>query len=270
MKPALTSSSWRRPASKSAGEQPLLRFHLPSGSSRAGFNQADPRRARGHRNGQGYGRPVSAPTLHRRVAQHVTGTSAEATGRDGRRPVIRNARMDARSRRRVGAHLSKLFDPGKLDRVYDLPPGGAIRVRNEGVGLMAALFKAVEDAGIDVWYDSPAADLLTEGSTVVGVLVRQERQFDEVRGAVVLACGGFRSQSRDAPPLPRSGLGPRQGTGHPLQHGHHARPGLVRRRPTGWPLGRLPCQSPGCSPSPRWGPASDRQAEPLLLSVLPV
>ena len=79
--------------------------------------------------------------------------------------------------------LSKLFDPGKLDRVYDLPPGGAIRVRNEGVGLVAALFKAVEDAGIDVWYDSPAADLLTEGSTVVGVLVRQERQFDEVRGA---------------------------------------------------------------------------------------
>ena len=59
--------------------------------------------------------------------------------------------------------LSKLFDPGKLDRVYDLPPGGAIRVRDEGVGLMAALFKAVEDAGIDVWYDSPAADLLDGG-----------------------------------------------------------------------------------------------------------
>jgi tricarballylate dehydrogenase len=98
----------------------------------------------------------------------------------------------------MGAHgveweltVSKLFDPGKLDRVYDLPPGGAIRVRHEGVGLMAALFKAVEDAGIDVWYNSPAADLLTQGSTVVGVLVRRERRFDEVRGSVVLACGGF-------------------------------------------------------------------------------
>ena len=87
--------------------------------------------------------------------------------------------------------VSKLFDPAKLDRVYDLPPGGAIRVRNEGVGLVAALFKAVEDAGIDIWYDAPAADLLTEGSTTVGVVVRRERNFDEVGGAVVLACGGF-------------------------------------------------------------------------------
>jgi tricarballylate dehydrogenase len=86
---------------------------------------------------------------------------------------------------------SKLFDPAKLDRVYDLPPGGAVRVRHEGVGLVAALFKAVEDAGIDVWYDAPAADLLAEGSSVVGVRVRRDDHFDDVRGAVVLACGGF-------------------------------------------------------------------------------
>jgi tricarballylate dehydrogenase len=85
----------------------------------------------------------------------------------------------------------KLFDTGKLDRKYDVPPGGAIRVRHEGVGLVAALFKAVEDAGIDIWYDSPAASLVTEGSTVVGVRVRREREFEAVHGAVVLASGGF-------------------------------------------------------------------------------
>ena len=79
---------------------------------------------------------------------------------------------------------SKLFDPAKLDRAYDLPPGGAIRVHHEGVGLVAALFNAVED-------DAPAADLLTKGSSVVGVRVHRGDHVDDVRGAVVLACGGF-------------------------------------------------------------------------------
>ena len=68
---------------------------------------------------------------------------------------------------------NKLFDPDKLDRVYDLPPGGAIRVRDEGVGLVAALFAAVETAGIEVWYHSPAADLIAKGATVVGVRVQR-------------------------------------------------------------------------------------------------
>ena len=86
---------------------------------------------------------------------------------------------------------NKLFDPGKLDRVYDLPPGGAIRVRDEGVGLVAALFAAVETAGIEVWYHAPAADLIVEGATVAGVRVQRQDHFDEVRGQVVLACGGF-------------------------------------------------------------------------------
>lgn len=86
---------------------------------------------------------------------------------------------------------SKLFDLDKLGGVYALPPGGAIRVRHEGVGLVAALFEAVEKAGIDVWYDSPAADLITSGATVEGVRVRRRASFDEMRGVVVLACGGF-------------------------------------------------------------------------------
>jgi tricarballylate dehydrogenase len=86
---------------------------------------------------------------------------------------------------------NKLFDPGKLDRVYDLPPGGAIRVRDEGVGLVAALFAAVEAAGIEVWYHAPAADLIVDGATVAGVRVQRQDHFDQVRGQVVLACGGF-------------------------------------------------------------------------------
>lgn len=86
---------------------------------------------------------------------------------------------------------SKLFDPEKLDRVYDLPPGGAIRSRHEGVGLVARLFEAVERAGIAIWYDAPAADLLVEGATVLGVRIRRRDRFEDVRGTVVLASGGF-------------------------------------------------------------------------------
>lgn len=86
---------------------------------------------------------------------------------------------------------SKLFDPEKLDRVYDIPPGGAIRSRHEGVGLVARLFEAVERAGITIWYDAPAADLLVEGATVQGVRIRRRDRFEDVRGTVVLASGGF-------------------------------------------------------------------------------
>lgn len=86
---------------------------------------------------------------------------------------------------------NKLFDLDSLDGVYALPPGGAIRAKGEGVGLMERLFAAVEHAGIEVRYDAPAAGLITRGATVDGVLVRREAGFDEVRGAVVLASGGF-------------------------------------------------------------------------------
>ncbi|GAA2207352.1 FAD-dependent tricarballylate dehydrogenase TcuA [Nonomuraea monospora] len=86
---------------------------------------------------------------------------------------------------------NKLFDLDKLDRVNVIPPGGAIRAKGEGVGLIERLFAAVERAGIEVRYDAPAAGLITRGATVDGVLVRREDGFDEVRGAVVLASGGF-------------------------------------------------------------------------------
>ena len=86
----------------------------------------------------------------------------------------------------------KLFDPDKLDRVYDLPPGGAIRARHEGVGLVANLFAAAEAApGIEIRYDAPASSLIMRGSTVEGVRVRRADGDDEIRGTVVLACGGF-------------------------------------------------------------------------------
>jgi tricarballylate dehydrogenase len=89
--------------------------------------------------------------------------------------------------------VGKLVDPDKIDpdETYVLPGGGALRVVNEGVGLMDDLFSAVERAGIEVWYDSPAHDLLLEGSQVTGVRVRTADRFVDVHGVVVLAAGGF-------------------------------------------------------------------------------
>ena len=89
--------------------------------------------------------------------------------------------------------VGKLVDPSKLgpDETYVLPPGGALRSVHEGVGLMACLFRAVEAAGIDIWYDAPAQAFLTAGSTVSGVRVRKHDTMVDVPGIVVLACGGF-------------------------------------------------------------------------------
>ncbi|MQB02120.1 MAG: FAD-dependent oxidoreductase [Actinobacteria bacterium] len=89
--------------------------------------------------------------------------------------------------------VGKLVDPDNIDpgEAYVLPAGGAVRVVNEGVGLMADLFDAVERAGIEVRYDSPAHELILEGSRVTGVRVRTEDGFVDVHGAVVLASGGF-------------------------------------------------------------------------------
>jgi tricarballylate dehydrogenase len=90
--------------------------------------------------------------------------------------------------------LNKLFSSTEFssDKKYDLPPGGAVRAAGEGVGLSERLFAAVEaDPAIDVWYAAPAHRLLTSGSTVHGVEVRQAAGTTHVHGAVILAAGGF-------------------------------------------------------------------------------
>jgi tricarballylate dehydrogenase len=89
--------------------------------------------------------------------------------------------------------VGKLFreDAFTDGRTIELPPGGAVRARHEGVGLVASLFAAVEKAGIEIRYDSPAASLMTEGSRVAGVRVRSRDGIIELPGTVVLAAGGF-------------------------------------------------------------------------------
>lgn len=87
--------------------------------------------------------------------------------------------------------VGKLLDPDTVEGTYSLPPGGVLRAEGEGVGLVANLYAAVERAGIEILYETPAHELLTEGDHVLGVRARRVDSWLDVRGRVVLACGGF-------------------------------------------------------------------------------
>jgi tricarballylate dehydrogenase len=87
--------------------------------------------------------------------------------------------------------LHKYFDTKAVKGIIDLQPGGPVKAVNEGVGLTDDLWAAVERTDIDVRYDTPAHDLLTEGDTIRGVQTRQRDSYVNFEGQVVLACGGF-------------------------------------------------------------------------------
>jgi len=102
--------------------------------------------------------------------------------------------------------VGKLISPENLPEgeQYVLPPGGALRSYNEGVGLMEDLFAAVDRAGIEVWYDSPVLELVMDGTDCRGVVVKGPDGQVEVRGVVVLAAGGFEAN----PQMRQRWLGP--------------------------------------------------------------
>ncbi|KDQ62558.1 hypothetical protein JAAARDRAFT_122325 [Jaapia argillacea MUCL 33604] len=82
--------------------------------------------------------------------------------------------------------------------------GMVLSVQDGGKGLIAAHHKALERERIEVWYDSPAVELVMERGRVVGVLVERQGEVIQISaGAVILACGGFES----SPELRRKHLG---------------------------------------------------------------
>lgn len=67
-----------------------------------------------------------------------------------------------------------------------------IEVSGGGAGLVQFLDKATQKAGIEVFYETRAIQLIYDGATVGGVRVRQKgKAFDIKAKSVVLACGGF-------------------------------------------------------------------------------
>ena len=63
-----------------------------------------------------------------------------------------------------------------------------------GKGLIAAHRAALDAAGIETWFDTPATELVVEGGSIAGLVVSRGGETKTLRSpAVVLACGGFES-----------------------------------------------------------------------------
>ena len=76
--------------------------------------------------------------------------------------------------------------------------GAIIRAEHEGIGLSTAWFKAAERNGIEIRYETAAADLLRDRKgAVAGVVARGPDGPEEISaGAVVLGCGGFEANAQ--------------------------------------------------------------------------
>lgn len=74
--------------------------------------------------------------------------------------------------------------------------GSTIESVGGGIGLVDAQYKAAEEAGVDIFYDSPVTDLITEGGKVTGVVVTRDGVDERVPArAVILAAGGFEANA---------------------------------------------------------------------------
>lgn len=79
--------------------------------------------------------------------------------------------------------------PGETIR---LPRGGELMAEGNGHALVETLFERADALGVEIWYESPALELVTEGFTVVGVDVVHDDASVRVRSHhVILACGSF-------------------------------------------------------------------------------
>jgi tricarballylate dehydrogenase len=84
----------------------------------------------------------------------------------------------------------------KVEGKFKFWGGLTLETWGGGPGLVDALTKAALDAGVEVQYETAATSLLTEDGRVVGVRVKRKGVAEDVSArAVVLACGGFQSNS---------------------------------------------------------------------------
>lgn len=90
------------------------------------------------------------------------------------------------------------------DGIQELAPGVPVVTRDYGRGLTDALWAAAEKANIDVFYSTPAHDLICDGDAVLGVQARSSTGYQNFIGKVILACGGFEANPR----MRRQYLGP--------------------------------------------------------------
>ncbi|GAW06506.1 phospholipase D [Lentinula edodes] len=74
--------------------------------------------------------------------------------------------------------------------------GLVLSVSDGGKGLIAAEHKALEKAGVEIWFDCPLVNLLMRDNAVSGVVVRKDGfELTIESRAVILAAGGFEASS---------------------------------------------------------------------------
>lgn len=96
--------------------------------------------------------------------------------------------------------------------------GMVLSVQDGGKGLMAAHQRALDKAGVDVWFNAPAVELIMVDGAIAGVIVEKDGKPVRLNTrAIVLAAGGFEAN----PILRARHLGPEW---------EHARVGLSSRR----------------------------------------
>ncbi|OBZ68952.1 Fumarate reductase flavoprotein subunit [Grifola frondosa] len=74
--------------------------------------------------------------------------------------------------------------------------GMVLGVESGGKGLIAAHHAALEQAGVEVWFETPAVELSVADGSVNGIaIVHDGKRVILSTSAVILACGGFESSS---------------------------------------------------------------------------
>ena len=118
-----------------------------------------------------------------------------------------------------------------IDGKFKFWGGLTVESKGGGPGLIDQHLKLAEKNGIEVRYSTRGISLIYDGKTVSGLRVKSNGNFEDIPcKSVVIACGGFEVQRRDAHALSRPRLGARQGARHALQHRRRHQHGARHRR----------------------------------------
>ncbi|MCP8615924.1 FAD-dependent tricarballylate dehydrogenase TcuA [Salirhabdus salicampi] len=83
------------------------------------------------------------------------------------------------------------------DGKYHFWGGLPVKTKDRGVGLIKQLNERAEELGIDVWYESPAVQLIKDDDQISSVVVNKQGENVTVNTkSVVLACGSFEANKK--------------------------------------------------------------------------
>ena len=118
-----------------------------------------------------------------------------------------------------------------IDGKFKFWGGLTVESKGGGPGLVDQHLKLAEKLGIEIVYGTRAFELIYDGNVVRGLKVKANGAVEEIKcKSVVIACGGFEFERRDAHQVHGPGLGAREGARHALQHRRRHQHGAGDRR----------------------------------------